>query len=78
MTDHDSPPDPADDEEMSDIEVHLAANDLDGDGEVSAVEDARATLGVVDAKLEELEEAGGVKGRIAGAARRITDKLDND
>lgn len=59
-------------------EILLDAYDLDGDGKVSIVEDARATLGIVDAKLEELAEEGGVRGKLADAARKVVDKIDND
>lgn len=59
-------------------EILLDAYDLDGDGKVSIIEDARATLGIVDAKLEELAEEGGVRGKLADAAHKLTDKLDND
>lgn len=58
--------------------ARLGAYDLDGDGHVSAVEDARAQLGVIDAQLENTAEEGGIKGKIAGAAHRIADKFDND
>jgi len=61
-----------------DPEVLLDVYDLDGDGEISPIEDARATLGVVDARLEEIAEEGGVKGKIADAAHHLVDKLDND
>lgn len=56
----------------------LAAYDIDGDGKVSLVEEARSALGVVDARLEELAEGGGVKGKVADAAHRVVDQLDND
>lgn len=56
----------------------LEAYDLDGDGEISALEGLRAELGIVDARLEETAEAGGVKGRIAEVAHRIVDPFDND
>lgn len=59
-------------------EILLDAYDLDGDGKVSIVEDARATLGIVDAKLEEIAEEGGVRGKLADAARKVVDKIDND
>ena len=66
------------DERAADEESYVAAFDLDGDGEVSAVEDARATLGLADARLEQIAEQGGTKGKIAGAAHKLVDKLDND
>jgi hypothetical protein len=56
----------------------LDAYDLDDDGKVSLVEGARAQLGVVDARLEELGEHGGVVGKIAEVAHHLVDKLDND
>ncbi len=58
--------------------TRLGAYDLDGDGHVSPIEDARAQLGLVDAQLEHAAEEGGIKGKIADAAHRIVDKLDND
>jgi hypothetical protein len=56
----------------------VGAYDLDGDGKVSPIEDARARLGVIDAELEQTAEEGGIKGKIAGAAHHIVDKFDND
>ncbi len=56
----------------------LGAYDLDGDGKISMVEDARARLGVIDADLEHAAEEGGIKGKIAEAAHHIVDKFDND
>lgn len=56
----------------------VGAYDLDGDGKVSPIEDARATLGVIDAQLEHAAEEGGIKGKLAEAAHHIADKLDND
>ena len=64
--------------ETDDEAVRLDAYDLDDDGKISLVEDARATLGVVDARLEELADEPGLKGRLANAAHKVTDKLDND
>lgn len=57
---------------------YVAAYDIDGDGDVSPVEDARAALGIADAKLEQLAEEGGITGKIAEAAHHVVDKLDND
>jgi len=65
-------------EELDDDEVRLGAYDLDGDGEISPVEDARAQLGLIDARLEQAAEAGGITGKIADAAHHIVDRLDND
>jgi hypothetical protein len=59
-------------------EATIEAYDLDEDGKVSIVEGARAQLGVVDARLEELGEQGGIVGKIAEAAHHLVDKLDND
>lgn len=59
-------------------EDELEAFDLDQDGTISVVEEERARLGVVDARLEAIAEEGGVKGKLADAAHFIVDKLDND
>ncbi|MEO5901537.1 MAG: hypothetical protein ABIR68_15615 [Ilumatobacteraceae bacterium] len=56
----------------------LEAYDLNHDGNVSIVESARATLGLVDARLEEIAHEPGLKGRVADAAHHVIDKLDND
>jgi hypothetical protein len=56
----------------------LAAFDLDDDGKISILEEERARLGVVDARLDEISHEGGVKGKIADVAHKIVDKLDND
>lgn len=56
----------------------LDAYDLDGDGRISLTEDVRAELGMIDARAEALAEQPGVKGKIAKAAHRLLDKLDND
>jgi hypothetical protein len=64
--------------ENDDEGVRLDAYDLDDDGKISLIEDARANLGVVDARLETLAEEPGLKGRLANAAHKVTDKLDND
>jgi hypothetical protein len=56
----------------------LEAFDLDHDGKISLVESERARLGVVDARLEELAEEGGLKGKLAEGMHKIVDKLDND
>ena len=73
----DSQPDPSADK-SADEESFIAAYDLDGDGEVSAVEDVRAVLGLADARLEQIAGEGGAKGKIADAAHHLVDKLDND
>jgi hypothetical protein len=59
-------------------ESALAAYDLDGDGKISPIEEARAALGLADARLEKAAEEGGVKGKIADVAHHIVDKFDND
>lgn len=59
-------------------EAEIEAFDLDGDGKISLVEQERARLGVVDAKLIEVAEEGGLKGRVADALHQVVDKLDND
>ncbi len=64
--------------ENDDEALQLDAYDLDEDGKFSVVEDARANLGIVDARLEELAEEPGLKGRLANAAHHIVDKIDND
>jgi len=73
----DPQPDPSA-EKAADEESFVAAYDLDGDGEVSAVEDARAVLGLADARLEQIADEGGAKGKLAEAAHKLVDKLDND
>jgi hypothetical protein len=70
----DQQPDTADDGE----DAALDAYDLDEDGKISLIESERARLGLVDARLEELAEEPGVKGRLAEAAHKVLDKLDND
>ncbi|WP_040493034.1 hypothetical protein [Ilumatobacter nonamiensis] len=65
-------------EQLDDEEVQLGAFDLDGDGKVSPVEDLRADLGLLDARLQQVAEEGGVKGKIADAAHHVVDRLDND
>lgn len=52
--------------------------DLDEDGKVSVVEAERGRLGIVDARMEELAEEPGIKGKLAEAAHKVLDKLDND
>jgi hypothetical protein len=78
MTDeNDIPTEPTDEDETQD-ELDLETYDLDGDGKISAIEAERARLGLVDARLEEIAEEGGVKGAVAEAAHKVVDKLDND
>lgn len=62
-------------------ELQLETYDLNHDGKVSPVEGYRATLGLVDARLEQIAEDAehkGVKGHLADAAHKVVDKLDND
>ena len=59
-------------------DVELDTYDLDGDGKISMIESERARLGLVDARLEEIAQDGGIKGKIADAAHHVIDKLDND
>lgn len=54
------------------------AYDLDGDGKISVIEAERARLGLVDARLEQIADKGGLKGSLAEAAHKVLDKLDND
>ncbi len=78
MTDENEiPAEPAGDESI-DEELDLETYDLDGDGKISVVEAERARLGLVDARLEEIAEKGGLKGSIAEAAHKVLDKFDND
>jgi hypothetical protein len=66
------------DDDATPEEIELETFDLDGDGKVSMIEAERARLGLVDARLEEIAEEGGVKGALAEAAHKVLDKLDND
>lgn len=59
-------------------EEDLETYDLNDDGKISLSEVERARLGAIDARLEELAEEPGVRGKIAGAAHKVLDKLDND
>ena len=76
MSDDDiqQPADPSDEPTAEELE----AFDLDQDGKISLVESERARLGVVDARLEEIAEEGGLKGKLAEGVHKIVDKLDND
>lgn len=56
----------------------IEALDLDDDGKVSLVEMGRAKIGIVDAKMEELAGRGGVTGKLAEAAHKVLDAIDND
>jgi hypothetical protein len=59
-------------------EEQLEAYDLDGDGKISLVENERARLGIIDARLEQIAAEGGVKGAVAEVAHHVIDRLDND
>jgi carboxymethylenebutenolidase len=62
----------------ADPSVETETFDLDHDGKVSLIEEGRARLGLLDARLEQAAEHGGVTGKIAGVVHKLTDKLDND
>lgn len=62
----------------ADPSIETETFDLDGDGKISMTEEARARMGLLDARLEEAAEKGGLKGKIAGAMHKLTDKLDDD
>lgn len=70
----DEQPDAADAGEDAAIDPY----DLDEDGKVSMIEAERGRLGIVDARMEELAEEAGIKGKLAEAAHKVLDKLDND
>lgn len=78
MTDATGAEESAEAEQKANEASALAAYDLDGDGKISPIEEARAVLGVADARLEQVAEEGGLKGKIADAAHHLVDKLDND
>jgi hypothetical protein len=78
MNDEGETPPDATDDEPTDEELNLETFDLDGDGKISVIEAERARLGLVDARLEEIAEEGGLKGTIAEAAHKVLDKFDND
>ncbi len=59
-------------------EEEIEPFDLDDDGKVSIIEADRARLGLLDARLEEIAEEGGLKGSLAKAAHKVLDKFDND
>lgn len=73
-----SAPDAESGDTETDLEAQVDAYDLDEDGKISLVEMERARLGVVDARMEELADEGGVKGKLAEAAHKVLDKIDND
>jgi hypothetical protein len=74
----DEPTDQVDEIEDAAEQVELDAYDLDDDGKVSLVENVRGELGMIDAHAEEVAEEPGLKGKLAKAAHKLLDKLDND
>ncbi|HQV56659.1 MAG TPA: hypothetical protein PKV27_01515 [Ilumatobacteraceae bacterium] len=66
------------DESTEADQTEIEAFDVDGDGKIGVLDEERARLGVIDARLEEIAEEGGVKGKLADAAHHILDKFDND
>ena len=66
------------DEELTPEDAELEALDLNGDGTVSVIELERARLGLIDARLEEIADEGGLKGSVAEVAHKVLDKFDND
>lgn len=66
------------DDMASESERLRSLYDLDGDGKVSIVESLRATLGVVDARMQSLAERDGLLGKLAAVAHRVLDRFDND
>jgi hypothetical protein len=78
MTDEGEIPAEATDDGPTPDELNLETFDLDGDGKISVIEAERARLGLIDARLEEIAEEGGLKGSIAEAAHKVLDKFDND
>ncbi len=69
---------PTDEPTAAPTAEELEAFDLDHDGKISLVESERARLGIIDARLEEIAEEGGLKGKLAEGAHHLLDKLDND
>ena len=86
MSDEPTPPADQDDEGIVQpvgspehvTDEQVEAYDLDGDGKISLIENERARLGIIDARLEQIADEGGVKGAVADAAHRVVDRLDND
>jgi hypothetical protein len=66
------------DDDLTPDELELETYDLDGDGEIGVIDHERARLGLIDARLEEIADEGGLKGALADAAHKIVDKFDND
>lgn len=59
-------------------ELELETFDVDGDGKIGMLDAERARLGLLDARLEQIAEEGGLKGSLAEAAHHLVDRLDND
>ena len=76
--DRDAQDDDNRDDDNRDDDAELDPYDLDEDGKVSLIEAERGRLGIVDAHLEELAEQPGIKGKLAQAAHKVLDELDND
>lgn len=66
------------DDAAAESERLLAIYDLNKDGKISLVEIWRATLGIVDARMQTLAEREDVLGKLATAAHRLLDRFDND
>lgn len=56
----------------------LETYDLNDDGKISLSEVVRERLGAIDARLENRAEKPGIRGKIAGVAHKVLDKVDND
>ena len=56
----------------------VEAYDLDDDGKISLAEMGRAQIGIVDARLEQIAEHDGITGKVAEAAHKLLDAIDND
>ena len=65
-------------DQPTDDELELETYDLDHDGEIGVIDHERARLGLVDARMEEIAEEGGIKGALAEVAHKILDVFDND
>ena len=65
-------------DDLTPEELELETFDVDGDGRIGVIDAERARLGLIDARLEQIAEEGGLAGSLAGAAHNIVDRLDND
>ena len=65
-------------DDLTPEELELETFDVDGDGKIGVIDAERARLGIIDARLEQIAEEGGLAGSLAGAAHNIVDRLDND